>query len=469
MENSLTFNFAIPSLYDESAERSVLASMLHNFSFIPLVMERLKEDDFFEPVHQLLFRFLIEYYIEYPNVDYVLVSNALLSKKIENITMEFLEQLIIEYVEDEEILEQIIDIVKKNSIRRKLLNILMRTLKDIQHQDDIISLTTDAVASMLDVISSNAKQSYYKIGDLMEQEYEKIRILANNKTVFENGLLSGFESLDKITTGFYGGNLIIIAARPGIGKSSFMLSISSNMARSGIPIGIFSLEMSKEQLIERLYSMISKIELHNIRTGFLTKTDLEKLSMVKELSKDLNIYIDDSGFLTLNELKIKTKRLIQEKQVRVIFIDYLQLLRGNGKFFSRQEEVADISRNLKALAKELGIPIIALAQLSRQTEHRVDKRPRLSDLRESGQIEQDADLIIFLHRLDYYKNNPSPEQKGLVEVIVAKHRQGATGIVKLKFNSKYTCFEEDNTLNNLQEEIVFQPEIQDEDEYDIEF
>jgi replicative DNA helicase len=255
------------------------------------------------------------------------------------------------------------------------------------------------------------------------------------------GLPSGFIDLDMLTTGFHPSDLVIVAARPGMGKSSFMLSMVLNLAfEEKVPLAIFSLEMSKEQLVMRMLSMLSGVPLQNIRKGFISEEDWGKLlNAALELSSR-DIYIDDNPTLSTTELRIKSRKLKKEKGVEIIFVDYLQLLRPPHRRSSRQEEVAEISRNLKALAKELEVPVVALAQLSRQVEHRSDKRPQLADLRESGQIEQDADLIIFIHRPEYYKKNPSPEEEGIAEIIVAKQRQGPTGIVKLAFIKDTTMF-----------------------------
>jgi replicative DNA helicase len=256
------------------------------------------------------------------------------------------------------------------------------------------------------------------------------------------GLSTGFLDLDRLTAGFQPGDLVVVAARPGMGKSSFMLSIAWHLAlNENMPLAIFSLEMSKEQLMLRLFSMLSGVPLQNLRQGYVRDDDWEKVvdAALKISSKD--IYIDDNPNLTTTELRIKSRKLKQEKGIGIIFVDYLQLLGVPYRRSSRQEEVAEISKSLKALAKELNIPVVALAQLSRQVEHRSDKRPQLADLRESGQIEQDADLIIFIHRPEYYKKYPPPEEEGLAEIIVAKQRQGPTGIVKLAFNHDTTAFE----------------------------
>jgi replicative DNA helicase len=288
------------------------------------------------------------------------------------------------------------------------------------------------------------------------------------------GTPSGFIDLDMLTTGFHPSDLVIIAARPGMGKSSFMLSIALNLAfEEKVPLAIFSLEMSKEQLVMRMLSMLSGVGLQNIRKGFISEEDWRKLlnSALELSSRD--IYIDDTPTLSTTELRIKSRKLKKEKGVGIIFVDYLQLLRPPHRRSSRQEEVAEISRNLKALAKEIQVPVIALAQLSRQVEHRSDKRPQLADLRESGQIEQDADLILFIHRPEYYKKNPSPEEEGIAEIIVAKQRQGPTGIVKLAFMKDTTMFKSlSSTYSGTKRVEPYEPVEEEEfspDDYDLDF
>jgi replicative DNA helicase len=255
-----------------------------------------------------------------------------------------------------------------------------------------------------------------------------------------------------------------------------MLSMVLNLAfEEKVPLAIFSLEMSKEQLVMRMLSMLSGVGLQNIRKGFISEEDWRKLlnSALELSSRD--IYIDDTPTLSTTELRIKSRKLKKEKNVGIIFVDYLQLLRPPHRRSSRQEEVAEISRNLKALAKELEVPVVALAQLSRQVEHRSDKRPQLADLRESGQIEQDADLIIFIHRPEYYKKNPSPEEEGIAEIIVAKQRQGPTGIVKLAFIKDTTMFKSlSPTYSGTKRVEPYEPEETEEeefspDDYDLDF
>ncbi len=431
---------------DESAERSVLGAMVYDIENIPIVAELLKEEDLFEPVHKVLFRLLVDYYFEnssLPAMDRVLFKDFILKKNIAKdgfeISEEFLESLILEAVTDLEILQSIIRIIKEKSIQRKLINLGLQIIRESKQIQDSSILIETIQSELINITSENINTGYFEIKDILEEVINIIEKFAHKKELV-TGVPSGFIDLDRMTTGFHESDLVIIAARPGMGKSSFMLSMAHNIAKKDIPVGIFSLEMSKEQLILRLLSSVSKIDMQKLRTGMVTEEEIRLLASSKEELSKLKIYIDDSPAITVSDLRIKARKLVREKDVKVIAIDYLQLIRSIRAKGNRQEEVAEVSRNLKALAKELKIPVIALAQLSRQTEHRSDKRPQLSDLRESGQIEQDADLIIFLHRPEYYKKNPLPEEKGLVEVIIAKQRQGPTGIIKLAFVSDYASF-----------------------------
>jgi primary replicative DNA helicase (EC 3.6.1.-) len=309
------------------------------------------------------------------------------------------------------------------------------------HTSPDINLLVERIAQKLYEISEKTQTSHFY--HMKEVSNEVLEIVEKRKNADRliTGLPSGFLDLDKLTAGFQPSDLVVIAARPGMGKSSFMLSmVLSLVFEEKLPVAIFSLEMSRVQLGMRMFSMRSGVPLQNIRQGFLSDEDWEKvLRAALELSSR-DIYIDDSPNLSTTELRIKSRKLKNEKNVEIIFVDYLQLLKTPYRGATRQEEVAEISKSLKALAKELNIPVVALAQLSRQVEQRSDKRPQLADLRESGQIEQDADLIIFIHRPEVYRKNPPPEEEGLAEIIVAKQRQGPTGLIKLAFDKDTTMF-----------------------------
>jgi len=344
----------------------------------------------------------------------------------------------------------------------------MSLIRDVKEVQDFNTVIETAQSKIFEISERTTVTHYHHIKDVARDVIEMIDQFRKTERLV-TGLSTGFTELDMMTTGFHPSDLIILAARPGMGKTSFMLTLVHHIAFSEEKaVGVFSLEMSKEQLVMRLLSSMAEIPLQKLRAGYVTEDERERLlSCALDLSK-AEIYIDDSPSLTTTELRVKARKLKKEKGVGFIAIDYLQMLRSPVRKSSRQEEVAEISRNLKALAKELSIPVLALAQLSRQVEQRSDKRPQLADLRESGQIEQDADLIVFLHRPEYYKKNPSPEEKGIAEVIVAKQRQGPTGIVRVAFIKDYAKFAPIATPVGEPEEI-FEEESFSEEDYDLDF
>jgi replicative DNA helicase len=424
--------------FDELAERAVLGAMLKNPESIPAILEYLHEEDFYLEAHRQLFSLLCKVWKEKGKDwdDTVLRDYLEKSGLQDRISIDWVYALTKEAAEGQRLFEAINRVKEKAGLRHE---IAQKSQVEYSH-------VKDAIAEALAFIDS-----------------------ARNSEGVASGLPSGFIDLDRLTAGFQPSDLVVIAARPGMGKSSFMLSIVLHLAvNEKVPLAIFSLETSKKQLALRMLSMFSGVPLQNIRHGFVKDEDWEKvLRTASELSSK-DIYIDDNPNLTTTELRIKSRKLKQEKGVKIIFVDYLQLLGVPYKRSSRQEEVAEISKSLKALAKELDVPVVALAQLSRQVEQRNDKRPQLVDLSESGQIEQDADLIIFIHRPEYYKKNPPPEERGLAEIIVAKQRQGPTGIVKLAFDKDTTAFKP-LPSSDAKEVEEYQPEIDLPEDWDVDF
>ena len=277
-----------------------------------------------------------------------------------------------------------------------------------------------------------------KIKDIVSEALEQINILYSSDGEV-SGVISGYADLDKMTTGFQNSDLIIIASRPSVGKTALALNIAQNVGcRVKIPVAIFSLEMAGRQLVQRMISAEGNIDSHRIRTGALDDQDWMKLSLAMSSLSEAPIYIDDTPGINIFDIRSKARRLQSEKGLGLIIIDYLQLITIRGKMDNRQQEISEISRQLKSIARELDVPVIALSQLSRAVEQRQDKRPMLSDIRESGSIEQDADLVAFLYREDYY--DPETENKNIVEVILAKHRNGPTGKAELIFMKNYNKF-----------------------------
>jgi replicative DNA helicase len=427
--------------FDELAERAVLGAMIKDPESIPTVLEYLREEDFYIETHRLLFSVLYKVWEEKgKDWDDIVLRDYLVRMRVQDkVSMQFVYALAQEAAEGVLLYEAIRSVKEKAGIR-KVMDLSIELLRTAKETPDLNLLVEKASQKLYDISQKHQPSVYYHIKEVSNRVLEFLDKRRNEERLI-TGVPSGFLALDKLTAGFQPSDFVVVAARPGMGKSSFMLSMVLNLAfEEKLPLAIFSLEMSKEQLVLRMLSMVSKVGLQNMRHGYLPDEDWEKvLRAALELSSR-DIYIDDSPVLTTTELRIKSRKLKQEKGVGIIFVDYLQLLKTPYRGLSRQEEVAEISRNLKALAKELNIPVVALAQLSRQVEQRSDKRPQLADLRESGQIEQDADLIIFIHRPEYYKKNPPPEEKGLAEIIVAKQRQGPTGIIKLAFDKDTTAF-----------------------------
>jgi replicative DNA helicase len=304
---------------------------------------------------------------------------------------------------------------------------------------DVGEMIDEAEKRILEITQAGSiSKGFTPIKDVLLNTFERIEFLFSNKGGV-TGIPSGYPDLDKMTSGFQRSDLIILAARPAVGKTAFALNVAQNIAvRAGETVAIFSLEMGKEQLVQRMLCAEANIDAGKMRTGFLEEDDWPKLTMAVGTLSEAPIYIDDTPGITVHDIRAKCRRLKAEHGIGLILIDYLQLIQGRGKGDNRQQEVSEISRTLKLIARELHVPVIALSQLSRSVEQRQDKRPMMSDLRESGSIEQDADIVSFLYRDDYY--NPESERKNIIEVIIAKQRSGPTGTVELVFLKNFNKF-----------------------------
>lgn len=306
-------------------------------------------------------------------------------------------------------------------------------------EDDIGGLLSEAEARILEISNRRGGNGFISIRDVLMEVFEKVEFLSQNKGG-TTGIASGFRDLDKMTSGFQRSDLIIVAARPSVGKTAFALNIAQNVGvREKETVAIFSLEMGASQLVQRMICAEANVDATRLRTGFLEPDDWEKMTMAIGSLSEANIYIDDSPSVTVSDIRAKCRRLKKERGLGMILIDYLQLIHGRSKNGeNRQQEVSEISRTLKQIARELEVPVIALSQLSRGVEQRQDKRPMMSDLRESGSIEQDADIVAFLYRDDYY--NQESEKKNIIEIIIAKQRNGPVGTVELAFLKNYNKF-----------------------------
>lgn len=417
------------------AEQAVLGAVIIESTVINQVLEILIPEDFYKEAHRKIFNSMIDLDRENKPIDLLtlfdhLKSNGNLLEEVgESSYLTYLTEL----VPTTENVNYYAKLVKEKSIIRKLV----MAASDIAHRGNDENIDLDefidrAEQTILDIAQNKIKPSFYDSRELAVKALEIIEQLHARKELI-TGIPTGFEKLDYLTSGLQPSDLVIIAGRPGLGKTSLTLNIAAYAAMEhGTSIGIFSLEMTKEQLMLRMLSNKSKVNYSNIRSGYIKDEDLEKLVHAADELGQAKIYIDDTPAISVLEIRAKTRRQKRDKGLDMIIVDYLQLMRGSRRVESREREIAEISGSLKALAKELSIPVIAVSQLSRQTETRSDRRPQLADLRESGAIEQDADLVLFIHRADVYRKDPE-EKDGIAEIIIGKQRNGPTGTVKLAF------------------------------------
>lgn len=426
------------------AEQSVVGSMLLDQEAIILASDRLREEDFYNPRFRVLFSAIVSLYQEGRPADLVTLTDKLRENNVaEEIgSVEFISSLIAAVPTSANV-RYYADIVRQKSRLRELI----RTTEDIagrcyQDSSDFGELMEEAERSIFNLVQSQSSaEDFTPISDVAIETLKSIqRAAASTGSV--TGLSTGFRDLDYRTAGLQPSDLILIAARPSMGKTAFALNIAEYVAMNNhVPTAIFSLEMSKIQLAKRLISMNSKVDSQHIRTGNLEDNEWMKITESSIVLGESSLIIDDTPGITIQELRTKCRKFKIEQGLGLIIIDYLQLMSGGGskRNISRQQEISDISRSLKALAREVQCPVVALSQLNRDVEKREGKRPILSDLRESGAIEQDADVVMFLHRDEYYDKDSST-QKGVTEVIIAKQRNGPTCTVKLKWLPQYTKF-----------------------------
>jgi len=459
-------------LYDLEAEYSVLGSMIVQPSFVFKGIELLKPEDFFRQEHKVFFKFIRDLVAE----GYTEAKFNEISFKDELIKRNLLDKvggeghlsLLIEYALDSfEKFESACSVVKDKALLRKILEVANFVNEKIEETPDPDLLIDQLEKKVFSLSEEKITNTLVHVGEIIPDIVKKVEELAARREMV-TGIPTGFYELDRMTSGLHESDLVIIAARPSMGKTAFALSIAYNVAvKEGRSVAFFSLEMSKEQIVTRLISQDSQIPLHNIRTGYLRPHEIDAFLESADRIKEAPLYIDDTPGISILEMRAKARRLKAEKGLDLVVVDYLQLMRGIKRTESRQQEVSEISRSLKALAKELNVPVIALSQLSRQVEHRADKRPQLSDLRESGSIEQDADVVMFIHRPEVYKKNPDPEEQGIAEIIVAKQRNGPTGTVSLAFIKEFARFENVEGKGFVQEEakeeMQPQPFVQEEE------
>lgn len=424
------------------AEKSVLGALLLNDENLIKISETLTPKDFYIPAHTSIYGAIIEISQRMERLDIVTLQNELEKKGV----LEDVGGLVYLLSLQEDIpsiglIEQHAKIVKEKSVLRELINSATTIITSCygQEQEDIDTILDGAERTIFNIANKRTDQNFVQLNIWLKKTFQHLSSIKSN-TGGLTGVTSGFGSLDKMTSGFQPGDLVILAARPSMGKTSLALNIAANAAVNGVGVGVFSLEMGAEQLTLRLLSTESGIAHQNIRNATITSDEWVELTNVAARLAQMQMFIDDTAGLDLMALKTKARKLKAQSNIGVIVIDYLQLLHSGKRHENRHQEVSEISRTLKALAKELELPIIALSQLSRAVDSRMDKRPMLSDLRESGAIEQDADVIMFLYRDVVY--NPDTEQPALSELIIGKQRNGPTGVVNLNFLRELTKFEE---------------------------
>ncbi len=416
--------------------------MLTDKDAIMAAVEVLKEDDFYREDNKIIYSAILNLYNRSEPVDIITLRTELQSmKQLEAVGgLEYIAKLP-DKVPTTANIEQYIRIVEEKSALRALLKtaneLITLGYDETEEVEDILDI---AERKIFDVIQKRNQKGYSAIKDILVDSFTQLEQLYNQKQRI-TGVPTGFSDLDYLTAGLHKSDLVIVAARPAMGKSAFALNIATNAAvRANTPVAIFSLEMSKEQMTNRILCSEAMVDSNKVRTGKVEDDDWQKLASASGELSQAQIYIDDTPGISVMEIRAKCRKMKLERGIGLVVIDYIQLVQGSNKRAngSREQEISEISRSLKILAKEIEVPVIALSQLSRSVEQRPDHRPMLSDLRESGAIEQDADIVMFLYRDDYY--NQDSEKKNIAEVILAKHRAGSTGTVELLWLGNYTKF-----------------------------
>ena len=417
---------------DTLAEQAVLGSMLVSKDAVQAAVEVLKPEDFYREDNKEIYAAMMDIYSVGKEIDMITVTEQLkLRGTLERVGGTQNLATLIDNVPTTSNIERYVEIVEQKATSRNLIKVTSDIMKVSYAQ-------TEELDAIIEQAENRNSKSYSVMKEILVNTLDSIEKMYQNKEKL-SGMESGFIDLDEKISGLNDSDLIIVAARPAMGKSAFVLNIASYVAmHDKVPVMIFNLEMSKEQLVKRMLSSESEIDSMKINNANLEQDDWIKMADASNRLADVPIYIDDTPVLTPSEIRAKCIKAKLEKNIGLIIIDYLQLMESKTANGSRQQEISEISRGLKILAKELNVPVIALSQLSRATEARADHRPMLSDLRESGSIEQDADIVMFLHREDYY--DKETEKKNVAEVIVAKNRHGETGTVELAWLGKYTKF-----------------------------
>ncbi len=427
----------------EESERAILGAIILDNALIAQAIEQLQPADFYSPLHRQIFKAMVNLFEQSQRIDPILIGEELKKEgildsvggvsTITNLTFG------LPHFSD---LTSYTKVVKDKSIVRNLIKVCNQiTSEALAEEDDASAILDNAERMIFALAEERTRQGFSHIQPVAETVFQKVQEFAKRESHALTGLATGFADLDQKTSGLQPTDLIILAGRPSMGKTALGLTIAQNAAvQENAVIAVFSLEMSKEQLVMRMLSSEARVDAHRFRTGFLIQDEWGRIAQAVGKLSEARFFIDDTPGISVLEMRAKTRRLVAEqKKLDLIMVDYMQLMTGSGRVESRQQEVSQISRELKGLAKELGVPVLALSQLSRAAEARNPPKPLMSDLRESGSIEQDADLVAFIYREEYYK--PSDENAGIAEVIIAKQRNGPTGTVKLAFLKEFTRFE----------------------------
>ena len=424
------------------AERSVLGAILLRNDTINAAVEVLQPDDFYREAHQLLLEHMIQLSERGAAIDLVTLAESLSrANALDKVGGPAYITRLVDGVPRTTNVEHYAQIVKEKSTLRRLITEASKIASDAYDADrDASEILDEAERSIFSIADARIGEGFTPLSDLVNSALDTVEKLQQFKSLV-TGVPTGFYDLDHKTTGMQPTDLVIIAARPSMGKTSFVINMAQNAAlEHGKVVGVFSLEMSKEQLFMRMLTSEARVDSQRLRQGMLLERDLPAIAQAAEKLSMAKIFIDDSASIGVLEMRAKARRLKAEHGLDMLVIDYVQLMQGRGRFENRQQELTSISRSLKALAKELHVPILILSQLSRAPDARADHRPQLSDLRESGALEQDADVVMFIYREDRYKG-PEDEDTGEAEIIIAKQRNGPVGTVKLAFISDYTRFE----------------------------
>jgi replicative DNA helicase len=436
------------------AEMAILGAMMLDRDAIARALEMIDDTCFYMSQNARIFSCMVSIYDRNEAVDLITLTEELRKRGDLDALggVVYLENLLSSVATSANI-EHHAKIVLEKSTLRKLIDASTRIISDAYNgQADVGDLMDRAERRIFSISDSKLRQGFIAMEDIVKDSFELVEQLYQQKR-YVTGLESGFKDLDTMTAGFHPGEFVVIAGRPSMGKTSFALNMASHIAlKHKVPVAVFSLEMTKEQLMLRMLCSEARVKAHSVRTGYVGKQEWGKLTTAAGILHDAPIYIDDSADLNVLEMRAKARRLKSEVDLGLVIVDYLQLVRGHGRAENRQQEISHISRSLKALAKELGIPVIALSQLSRAVEQRErkEKRPILSDLRESGAIEQDADVVLFIYRASVYRHSGEVEivdheqleERRRAEIIIGKQRNGPTGRVDLVFFDEYTRFED---------------------------